>query len=463
VLSDDLTQQQVDYFATPEGFANVANGKIDVSKMINDNMQRKSLKEKLGDNRPKLGSKRDAGKSVRKWRKTRGLDETGVSEGSLDEVLNTKPSQVNKANWKNSGDDITSLNFTVSNGIPYQLSFTDMYMAPEYVNQWDFIPDDTPDQISDNGKFVEFVQEKEQGDGHGKQGIEGTGAAAEVFGIVYNAIIEFVQKYKPIYLMFQAAEPSRIRLYSTLVRKMLQTMPGWATQQKGGVFFVYNKKYFKQGVAEGLFGNKKPVEPFEFYLDGCDPHAVKKYLLNKFGSQGWRVAGPGAGTSRVFVAMSPGLYPTGNEAKWDIESNCGQQGMAEGLDKPVHRIGLTVTDPNHPMVSKRGETIQKTVRVPGHDPAKAITAAIAHHRRKGYKVHDHHYMGTVDDEPMDEGKQQKGADYRDPPETDYDATGHDASVARLKHLAGVGPMKTVYDPAKRVYKNMPTAQQPKRS
>jgi hypothetical protein len=205
------------------------------------------------------------------------------------------------------------------------------------------------------------------------------------------------------------------------------------------------------------------------------------------------------------------------------------QGVAEGLDKPVHRIGLTVTDPNHPMVSKRGETIQKTVRVPGHDPAKAITAAIAHHRRKGYKVHDHHYLGTVDegqrwpddskslaqrdvvvpnikdyyvgdvpwhsdngqpaariatkvnpsitpttvkrkeiDRPVPaflqkESGQEPGADYRDPPETDYDATGHDASVARLKHLAGVGPMKTVYDPNKRVYRNMPTAVQPKKS
>jgi hypothetical protein len=64
---------------------------------------------------------------------------------------------------------------------------------------------------------------------------------------------------------------------------------------------------------------------------------------------------------------------------------------------------------------------------------------------------------------MEEGGQEPGADYRDPPETDYDATGHDASVARLKHLAGVGPMKTVYDPNKRVYRNMPTAVQPKRS
>jgi hypothetical protein len=49
------------------------------------------------------------------------------------------------------------------------------------------------------------------------------------------------------------------------------------------------------------------------------------------------------------------------------------------------------------MVSKRGETIQKTVRVPGEDPTKAINAAIAHYRRKGYKVHDHHYMGTMDE------------------------------------------------------------------
>jgi len=73
------------------------------------------------------------------------------------------------------------------------------------------------------------------------------------------------------------------------------------------------------------------------------------------------------------------------------------ESMGKSNTPVKHRIGLTVTDPNHPMVSKRGETIQKTVRVPGEDPAKAINAAIAHYRRKGYKVHDHHYMGTVDE------------------------------------------------------------------
>jgi len=65
--------------------------------------------------------------------------------------------------------------------------------------------------------------------------------------------------------------------------------------------------------------------------------------------------------------------------------------------KSVHRIGLTVTDPNHPMVSKRKETIQKTVKVTSNSRDKAISAAIAHCRKKGYKVHDHHYIGTVDE------------------------------------------------------------------
>ena len=69
--------------------------------------------------------------------------------------------------------------------------------------------------------------------------------------------------------------------------------------------------------------------------------------------------------------------------------------------KPVHKIGLVVTDPNHPMVSKRGDTIQKTVRVLGNDRQKAINAAIAHYRRKGFKVHDHHYLGLAGD--LEEG------------------------------------------------------------
>lgn len=38
----------------------------------------------------------------------------------------------------------------------------------------------------------------------------------------------------------------------------------------------------------------------------------------------------------------------------------------------------------------------------------------------------------------------------------------DDAMARLKQLAGAGPLKTVWDPQKRVYRNMPTAEQPKK-
>ena len=62
---------------------------------------------------------------------------------------------------------------------------------------------------------------------------------------------------------------------------------------------------------------------------------------------------------------------------------------------------------------------------------------------------------------IEQGEQQKGADYRDPKEVNYDGE-YDAMVARVKRLAGLGPMKTVYDPKRRVYRNMPTAQQPKK-
>ena len=83
-------------------------------------------------------------------------------------------------------------------------------------------------------------------------------------------------------------------------------------------------------------------------------------------------------TSDLFTNNSPALF--------------------ENTGPVTHRIGLTVTDPNHPMVSKRKEPYQKSIRITQNvsDREAAINQAIAHYRRKGYKVHDHHYIGTVD-------------------------------------------------------------------
>jgi hypothetical protein len=63
-------------------------------------------------------------------------------------------------------------------------------------------------------------------------------------------------------------------------------------------------------------------------------------------------------------------------------------------------------------------------------------------------------LDSTKDQGMAEGKPREkeadyGADYQD-------------MVSRVKKLAGLGPLKTVYDPQKRVYKNVPTAVQPKK-
>jgi hypothetical protein len=52
---------------------------------------------------------------------------------------------------------------------------------------------------------------------------------------------------------------------------------------------------------------------------------------------------------------------------------------------------------------------------------------------------------------MDETKEKIG---------NMDADAFDDAISRLKKLAGAGPLRTVYDPARRVYKNVPHAVQP---
>ena len=64
---------------------------------------------------------------------------------------------------------------------------------------------------------------------------------------------------------------------------------------------------------------------------------------------------------------------------------------------------------------------------------------------------DFENMTDEPDDWFDESKEKVG---------NMDADDFDAAMARLKKLAGAGPMKTVYDPDRRVYRNMPTAQQP---
>lgn len=149
----------------------------------------------------------------------------------IDEVLDTKAPI---DGW--SGDeDLRNLKFTPSNGIPFLLSIMALYMAPDEIEYWNFFPDADED-VLESGKFVEFEHES------GKQGIENTGAAAEIFGIAVDAILQYINDYKPPFLVFQAAEPSRRRLYNRIIKRVLVSMPGWKVKENDGIYAVYNTK-----------------------------------------------------------------------------------------------------------------------------------------------------------------------------------------------------------------------------
>ena len=83
-----------------------------------------------------------------------------------------------------------------------------------------------------------------------------------------------------------------------------------------------------------------------------------------------------------------------NEEAEEIEENAP---VAPSLVK--HRISVTVSDPDHPAVSKRKEKIQKTVIVTHSDNKEGARAVgEKYYKKKGYRVHDSHHAGMVNEE-----------------------------------------------------------------
>lgn len=96
------------------------------------------------------------------------------------------------------------------------------------------------------------------------------------------------------------------------------------------------------------------------------------------------------------------MYATATKMAMKEESELEEQApVAPSLMK--HRISVTVSDPDHTMVSKRKEKIQKTVIVTHSDNKQgAQKVGEKFYKKKGYIVHDSHHAGMVNEEKLEE-------------------------------------------------------------
>jgi hypothetical protein len=149
---------------------------------------------------------------------------------------------------------------------------------------------------------------------------------------------------------------------------------------------------------------------------------------------------------------------------------------AKQEDMQKHLVTVTVTDPQHSMVSKRKEKIMKRVKVSAKDPKDAVAKAEAHYKKHGYKVHDslHHSVVTesLDSDEIidqhtpenentnscypDKDPQEGVAENNDTPESDEDK---EETIQRLKLLIRLGFLELSQLPiAMRVIKRLEKGQ-----
>jgi hypothetical protein len=72
------------------------------------------------------------------------------------------------------------------------------------------------------------------------------------------------------------------------------------------------------------------------------------------------------------------------------------------VEQQTHRVSVTVTDPHHPAVTMRNKKYEKRVKVKANDREHAIDSALHYYKKQGLKVHDHNYVGVVENVQIEE-------------------------------------------------------------
>jgi len=249
------------------------------------------------------------------------------------------------------------------------------------------------------------------------------------------------------------------------------------------------------------FGNKKPkpnadptpAEPKKLGETGIGRAVNDKGLTQQRWLQLVQTKFPDAKIvqAKMIDGPSRATLPDGRTLSWTKV----EQGVAEGVQTESAELakqygwaynqgeyGVSMTHPKHgrislssPVTSRSGDTAVE--REWTHNNASGIgDRSLAQHLQSlkeqgmaegapisgdGGAVDNFRQQMANNTELAYQKDMAEGNRKSEPPEADYGDDYQDM-VKRVKKLAGLGPSKTQYDPAKRVYRNMPTAVQPKK-
>lgn len=64
---------------------------------------------------------------------------------------------------------------------------------------------------------------------------------------------------------------------------------------------------------------------------------------------------------------------------------------SSSLKEQAHKVSVTVSDPNHTMITKRNEKMEKRVIVNAENKDQAVVKAKQYYTKKGMKVHSAEY------------------------------------------------------------------------
>ena len=153
-----------------------------------------------------------------------------------------------------------------------------------------------------------------------------------------------------------------------------------------------------QNKLEDLEETKSAPKGFHFTRDG----KLKRGDANRDGSGGPMLRSDPLDKQRSKI-------PPVSEAKFDLDMSHSKAIATARSSEPEmkHRVSVTVSDPQHTMVTKRGEKVEKRIRVSAKDQESAVTLAKNLYKKQGYKIHSAEHIGIVEAVDLEEAKYQK--------------------------------------------------------